>query len=159
MKKFIYIITVTLIATITSNAYSQGEVESLSPELRGLLKQEMLAIQDGMKNIVPAFVSGNLQTVAQIAGNINKSYILKQKITSAQKHELHKKLPKGFIQKDQQFHKYAGMLQHVSEENHVELVSFYYSKMMDSCIGCHTEYATHRFPSLKSEAIKEAHSH
>ncbi len=66
-------------ATITSNAYSQGEVESLSPELRGLLKQEMLAIQDGMKNIVPAFVSGNLQAVAQIAGNINKSYILKQK--------------------------------------------------------------------------------
>jgi hypothetical protein len=76
----------------------------------------MLAIQNGMQQMVPAFVSGDLEQVSEIAGKISKSYILKQKITKSQKHELHKKLSKEFILKDQKFHKYAGMLEHVSKE-------------------------------------------
>jgi len=119
----------------------------------------MLALQEGMKNIVPAFASGDLEKVSDIAGKMNKSFILKQKITDSQKHELHEKLSKDFIQKDQQFHQYAGMLEHVSKERHIELVGFYYSKLMESCIGCHSKYANHRFPMLSNEPAKEAHHH
>lgn len=159
MNKIIGALLVVLIGVLSTNCYSESEVESLSPELRALLKQEMLALQEGMKNIVPAFASGDLNTVSDIAGTIKRSYILKQKITDSQKHELHEKLSKEFIQKDQQFHKYAGMLEHVSKERHIELVGFYYSKLLESCIGCHSEYASSRFPSLTNESAKEEHHH
>jgi len=159
MKKIIGTLLIALIAAVSSSCYSKSEVESLSPELRALLKQEMLAIQEGMKNIVPAFASGNLEDVSEIAGQINRSFILKQKITDSQKHELHEKLPKGFIVKDQQFHKYAGMLEHVSEERHTELIGFYYSKLLESCTGCHSAYASHRFPIFINESAKEEHHH
>ena len=159
MNKIIATLLVTLIGAASSNCYSESEVESLSPELRVLLKQEMQAIQEGMKNIIPAFASGNLEEVSEIAGGINRSFILKQKITDSQKHELHEKLPKGFILKDQQFHKYAGMLEHVSEENHTELVGFYYSKLLESCVGCHSEYASHRFPTFINKSAKKEQHH
>jgi len=150
---------VVLIGAISQNCYSESDVESLSPELRTLLKREMLALQEGMKNIVPAFASGDLEKVSDIAGRINRSFLLKQKISASQKHELHEKLPKEFIRKDQQFHKYAGMLEHVSKERHIELVGFYYSKLLESCIGCHSKFARHRFPNLSNEPTKEEHHH
>jgi len=159
MKKIIGTLLIALIGAVSPNCYSESEVESLSPELRVLLKQEMLAIQEGMKNIVPAFASGDLEEVSDIAGKINRSLILKQKITNAQKHELHEKLSKEFILKDQQFHKYAGMLEHVSKEGHTELVGFYYSKLLGSCIGCHSEHARHRFPIFANESVKKEHHH
>lgn len=159
MKKIIATLLVALAGAISANSYSQNEIESLSPQLRVLLKQEMLAIQEGMENIVPAFASGNLQEVSNIAGKIDRSFILKQQLTPAQKHELHEKLPKGFIQKDQQFHKYAGMLEHVSKEHHTELVGFYYSKLLESCIACHSEHASHRFPLFNRVPAKEDHHH
>ena len=129
MNKIIGTLLVALIGTVSLNCYSENEVESLSPELRLLLKQEMLAIQDGMEKIVPAFASGDLEQVSDIAGRISKSYILKQKITDTQKHELHEKLSKDFLLKDQQFHKYAGMLEHVSKESHTELVGLTFPQL------------------------------
>jgi hypothetical protein len=159
MIKIKHTLLIAVIACLSFNSYSDSGVESLSPELRALLIQEMTAIQEGMQNIVPAFVSGNLDHVSDIAGNIKNGFILKQKLTASQKHELHEKLPHGFIKKDKQFHKYAGMLQHVSEKRHTELVGFYYSKMLESCVGCHSEYAKHRFPKFNLEAGKDNHHH
>jgi hypothetical protein len=146
-----------------SQSYSEtnsiSSVEKLSPALRGLLKQEMLAIEQGMKDIVPAYTSGDLPAVANIAEKIKKSYILKKEISKTQKHELHTKLPKDFITKDKQFHQYAAMLEHVSNEKHSELVVFYYSKLLESCISCHAEYAVHRFPSLSASPTMNEHHH
>jgi hypothetical protein len=159
MIRIKHTLLIAVITCLSFNSYSDSGVESLSPELRSLLKQEMNAIQEGMKNIVPAFVSGNLDDVSAIAGEIKSSFILKQKLTVSQRHELHEKLPHSFIKKDKQFHKYAGMLEHVSEERHTELVGFYYSKMLESCSGCHSEHAAHRFPAFSHESSKEKHHH
>ena len=63
-------------------------VESLSPELRALLQQEMQALQTGMVSAFPALVSGNLAEVAEIARKMQKkatssgSRFLKSKCTS-----------------------------------------------------------------------------
>lgn len=161
MKKVMLTLLVFMIGSVSTSAFAQNEseVERLSPELRVLLKQEMNAIQEAMQKIVPAFVSGNYDEVSELAGKISKSFIMKQKITEPQKHELHEKLSKNFISKDQQFHKYAGMLEHVSEKRHTELVGFYYSKLLESCVGCHSEHATHQFPKLANEAPKHEHHH
>lgn len=159
MNKMILALLAALIAAVPLNSYAESPLESLSPELSALLKQEMVAIQGGMQNIVPAFAAGDFGTVSEIAGKIKNSFILKQKMSDEQRHELHEKLPPGFIAKDQQFHRYAGMLEHVSEKKNTELVSFYYSKMLESCIACHSEYAAHRFPDLNTKAEKEEHHH
>ena len=149
---FIYVV-------FAANAYSESGVESLSPELRALLKQEMVAIEQGMKGIIPAYVAGDYPEVAKIAGQIKNSYILKQKISKEQKQELHHKLPENFINQDKEFHQYAGRLQHVSQEKRAELVGFYYSKLLESCVNCHSAYAGHRFPGLSSPEQEPGNRH
>ena len=143
---------------ICASSNSANEVvEELSPEIRSLLKKEMLALQIGMQEILPAYVSGDLNTVTDIARRIKASYIFKREITDQQKAELVSKLPHDFLARDKRFHERAGMLEHVAKENHMELVGFYYAKLLESCVSCHSEYAAHRFPNLESSAPNEGH--
>jgi|SRR5690554_670333 len=153
------IIACLALGMCSANVYADKGVESLSPELRVLLIQEMVSIQQGMQDIIPAFASGNLSAIEKIAAQMKNSYILEQKLSDKQKHELHEKLSQAFIAKDQEFHKYAGMLEHVSQKKHTELVGFYYSKLLESCVSCHSAHATHRFPALTVSAEESAHHH
>ena len=125
-------------------------VENLSPELRALLQQEMQALQNGMIAVIPAFVSGDLGTVETIAKNMKDSFILKQSITREQMHELHSTLPESFLKMDKEFHYFAGMLSHTANRKKLELVNFYLSKLTESCVACHSQFATHKFPGLLS---------
>lgn len=134
-------------------------VEALSPELRELLAKEMIAIQNGMVSIIPAYSSGNWGEIAITAGKIERSYILKQSLTESQVHELHSALPPSFIEKDQKFHYMAGMLEHVAKERKSELINFYFSKMTGSCVDCHSVFATKKFPALSSKEKNEEHDH
>jgi cytochrome c556 len=160
MKKLIEL-TVTVICFMFFSAFSYADsgVQDLSPELRSLLNKEMLSLQEGMKSIFPAYISGDLDEVAKIASKIKNSYILKQQITDAQKRELKAKLPALFLQSDQKFHKYADMLEHVSREKNIELVGFYYAKLSESCVSCHSQYATHRFQKLNKNPLQNNDHH
>lgn len=134
-------------------------VEALSPELRDLLSKEMIAIQDGMMSIIPAYSSGNWTEIAMTAGKIERSYILKQSLTESQVKELHTLLPPSFIEKDQEFHYLAGMLEHVAKENKAELINFYFSEMTESCVKCHSMYAVKKFPALAAKGDNADHTH
>lgn len=140
-------------------SFAESGVQALSPELRALLNKEMQALQSGMQKIIPAYVTGDLAEVAHIAGKMKNSYILKQQITKAQQQELKTKLSHGFLRSDQEFHEYAGKLQHVAEEKHGELVVFYYSKLMESCVSCHSRFASYRFKGFKGKRHKKGHHH
>ena len=148
-----------VIFVISSLSYADSGVKSLSPELRTLLSKEMQALEEGMKSILPAYISGDFVEIANIAKKMKNSYILKQTITQDQKHELMIKLPKSFLRSDQKFHEYAGMLNHVAEKKNLELVGFYYSKLTESCVSCHSEHATHRFPGLMAKLPQKDHNH
>jgi len=124
-------------------------VEVLSPDLRGVLSQEMNALQSGMMSIIPKYISGNWAEIESTARKMKNSYILKQSLTKKQLKELHSGLPHAFIEKDQQFHYFAGMLAHAAKNKKPELVNFYFSKMNESCFSCHSKFATHNFPALK----------
>jgi len=50
------------------------------------------------------------------------------------------------------------MLEHAAKNEKAELVNFYFSEMNESCIGCHTVFATHKFPAL-ADVKKGEHSH
>lgn len=168
MKKFVFILLFSLSLTSLPayaedhhqhHSKAQSDVESLSPELRELLKKEMLALQDGMMSIIPAYVSGDWSKIKTIADKMQNSYILKQNLSDKQKHELHSQLPAQFIKQDQQFHYLAGMLKHVAEEEKTELVGFYFSKLSEACVSCHSKFATHKFPALLHKKKHHHHSH
>jgi len=167
MKKFIQLtLLAALIPTLClgeehSSHQLKSELsgtEALSPELRELFSKEMVELQNGMKDIIPLYISGKMDEIAIIAAKMESSYVLKQNLSESQMHELHSKLPDSFIALDQEFHYLAGMLEHVAKEEKTELVGFYISRMTESCLGCHAEYAIHKFPALAPEKQTE-HSH
>jgi len=136
---------------------SQSGVVDLSPGLRKLLSQEMQQIQTGMSNILPLYVAGKWAEIGVIASKIEASYVLKQNLSDKQKHELHTTLPDAFIKLDQHFHYLSGMLAHAAKMEKAELVGFYFSKMSETCVSCHTQYASHRFPALAPKS--QVHGH
>ena len=129
----------------------------LDPEIHQLLQQEMQAIQSGMMSLVPAIASGDWDKVVEIGKNIEGSYLLKQKLTHAQRHALHKSLPAEFIKRDQAFHHSAGMLAHAAEMKNADIVNFYFYKLNTACVECHTEFANEKFPMLKPKHNKTHH--
>jgi hypothetical protein len=128
--------------------HNKTVVETLSPGLRKLLSQEMLALQKGMMFLVPELASGNWQEVEKISKKIKASYILKKQLTKEQAKELHSKLPATFIELDQSFHKDAGKLAKMAENKNAELANFYFYKMNNACIQCHSKFAKHRFKAF-----------
>lgn len=134
-------------------------IDTLSPTIRDLLKQEMNSIKQGMTEIFHAYMEGDYKTVSTKAKNIEEGFILKQKLTQEQRQELHLALPHGFLNRDKEFHYLARMLSHTAHYEKKELVPFYYSRMMEACGGCHSKYAQERFPKFQENEKSHGHSH
>lgn len=156
--------TLFTVLLVSSSLFAQNEihynesmgVQTLSSQLRGVLSQEMLALEKAMKEILSSMLAGDYETIEKTAVNIKNSFILKQKITSSQKKELHTKLPQNFIEQDRAFHNDAQMLQHVSSMKNPELTSFYFNKMLNACVSCHQTFAQEKF--LKFESLSQTMS-
>ncbi len=131
----------------------------LSSDLHRLLGEEMVAIENGMKDLIPVISSGQWEDVALIAQKISNSFIMKQKLTTAQKEELHRALPSHFIEMDQDFHNSAGMLAHAAGMKNADVVNFYFFKLNNACVTCHAKYATKRFPGLLKANDVDSHQH
>ncbi len=137
-----------------------GPVQQLSPELRGLFRDEMVALQGAMLELVPAIVSGDSESIARLAERMRAGYVLAQKLTDAQREELERLLPAAFLERDGEFHDLAGGLADAAREHPTALVPFYFYKLTESCVGCHARYAAHRFPGYaQPPAAKPAHPH
>ena len=130
----------------------------LSADLQHLLAEEMGKVQSGMSQLSSAIAAGQWDKIIEIAKKIEGSYIIKQKLTAEQKEELAHKLPKGFKKLDGDFHETAGWLAHAAEMKNKQLVPFFYYKLTESCITCHSAYATKRFPNL-AEKKGAGHEH
>jgi len=157
MKRFYQIVCLAMLVPALCYAESKdhefvgstpSDIVNLSPKLRNLLSREMRQLQIGMTEIYPMYISGNWAGIVPIAKKMENSYVLKQNLTNEQRHELHSKLSNEFIKLDQNFHYLAGMLGHAAEMKKPELIGFYYSKMNETCLSCHTQFATHKFPAL-----------
>lgn len=136
-----------------------GSEIHLSESLGLLLRQEMHAIENGMRDLIPVISSGAWADVASIAQNISDSFIMKQKLTPDQKEELHRVLPQGFVEMDQDFHSAAGMLAHAATMKNSDVVNFYFFKLNSACVSCHTKYAGKRFPGLIDNTKESDHQH
>ena len=140
------------------SAVETDPAASLSPEVRQALVQEMRLIDDGMGELLSAISIGEWKTVEEIGRKIQHSFILKQQLGDEQLHELHDKLPADFLQMDVRFHETAGKLAQVAHTRDAELATFFYSRMVDGCVGCHATYAPGRFPGLARTSPAE-HRH
>ncbi len=130
---------------------------TLSPELRTLLRQEMLALRDGMSGLAVEISQGGWQSVAEIAAKMRDSYILKKSLTAGHKKELAAKLPPGFAPLDRRFHETAGKLVHAARKRDAELSVFYQTRLLEACVRCHADFAPARFPDLTQ--AEPAHEH
>jgi len=159
MKILIIALTFITMSSISHADNHDKGFSSLSPELQKLFSKEMVQLKQGMQEIMTAYISGQWDVIAPIAKKMENSYVLRKNLSKNQMHELHSKLPSVFLELDDKFHYYSGMLSHVSEMKKVELIGFYYAKMSETCVSCHSLYATHKFPSFKSKTRHEAHHH
>lgn len=133
-------------------ASSGGDSLSLPSDLRGLLLAEMQAVQAGMTRILPALVGGDWQAIATEADNIRNSYILEQRLTSAQRQELEHILPEGFKQRDEAFHALAAKLASAARQHDGAVAAETYGRLAQACVDCHSRYASSRFPGLIAPA-------
>jgi len=131
---------------------------NIPADIKPLLTKEMQAIEKAMQELVSTIATGNWEKTAEIGKQIQASYIMKQSLTAEQMERLHHSLPKQFIKLDHSFHQYAGMLAHAAEVRNTDVVSFYFYKMNDSCIQCHSSYAQKKFPGF-ADFIENHHSH
>ena len=119
----------------------------------------MILLKKGMNQILEAYVTGQWNNITPIAKKMENSYVLRHDLSQDQMHELHSKLPKDFLSLDEKFHYYSGMLAHVSEKKKAELIGFYLSKMIESCVSCHSLYATKKFPSFTPNEEDDKYHH
>ncbi len=118
----------------------------LSEEYRALLRSEMQQIQAAMQQLLPLMVQRLGSKAAPIAEQIHKSFILKQSLSPEELKELTGSLPKGFVKLDRSFHKTAKELSRAFQDDDYAEAARVYSKMVRSCVECHTSYAQKRFP-------------
>jgi hypothetical protein len=159
VKICISFVLVCSFSSVHAETVNEKSIKNLSPELRVLLQKEMNAIEAAMGEILIANASGDTKKIANLAGQIKDSFILKKNLTKSQRHELHTSLPNSFLKKDVEFHYNAGMLEHVAENGKDELVGFYYTKLFDACSSCHKEHAKHKFINFNEVNEKGRHEH
>lgn len=141
-----------------SHAAEQNTDLHLSPQVRGLLQQEMREVARGTQTLAIALATADWKTLHDTAAKIRASYIMSKQLTAAQKHELEHALPAGFKQLDAEFHARAEKLAHAAEARDHELAAFHYSRLVESCAVCHSNYAKTRFPGFAA-FTPPAHGH
>lgn len=122
----------------------------LPPKVRGLLIQEMQAILDASQDIQAAIVQGHHETVATEAQAIHDSFIMNQQMTDADRQALATTVPDGFLERDKALHELSAGLAEAGRNRDTERQLNHFSKMMQGCVGCHSQYASARFPDLKT---------
>ena len=142
IKSLAIILTLTVI--LSANDTQKG-VEGLSGDTRALLADEMRHIEKGMHSIFSNIVKGEYEEISKMATDIHDSFIFTKSLTEAQREELKRNLPQGFVELDRSFHATAGKLSEAAEFEDKKAVEENFSKMMGLCVQCHSTYATQRF--------------
>ena len=132
---------------------------ALPSHLQKLLQEEMRAVSDGIKAIAPAIGVGAYEAIEAEAKKIEASYILNKHLSEEDARDLEHALPEGFKTIDIQFHKRAGALTRAAKERDADLVLHHYNKLLESCVACHSQYATVRFPQLAPKPLAHHHGH
>ena len=136
----------------TSGAADRTVGAQMSPRLRGMLIQEMMALLDASKQILEALIRGQDDVVARNAQSIHDSFILEQAMSDADRQAFHDSVPHAFIERDQAFHQLSERLAEAARAGDQPEQRKFFAEMLNACAGCHAAHATDRFPNLAAEA-------
>lgn len=161
-KLTVFMIVVSVIiahgSIYAEGAGQQGETLSLRPDLLKLLRAEMREITSGVQKIPVAIAQADWHTLIQTSESIQSSYIMAKALTNEQAEALEAGLPARFKQIDSDFHVRAEKLAHAAENRDFELASYHYSRLIEACAQCHSQYARERFPAF-GPARADDHQH
>jgi len=142
---------------LAEERHEPGKVE-LSPELSGLLKAEMGELSRGVRTVAVSLASADWEAIEEASGKMHESYIMKRSLTPAMAAELKSKLPEQFKALDAAFHARALKLRDAARNKDVELSAFHFSRLLESCAGCHRKFAGERFPGFE-DSTQGPHEH
>lgn len=134
-----------------------GEMQlRLSDSLLELLRSEMREVTGGVQTLPLAIAAADWKAIETTSARIAASYIMAQRLTAAQKREL-ESLPEAFQHLDANFHRRAEKLGAAAAARDAEQVVFHYSRLLESCASCHSQFAARRFPGFTPEATGDHH--
>lgn len=119
----------------------------LTPKLQKLFAEEMIAVQAASQQILVSLVAGDHPLVAKQAQAIHDSFILDKSLTAQDRKDLETALPREFLELDAAFHQLAAKLADAARHKDRDLQTYYFSRMVESCQTCHSQYATDKFPA------------
>lgn len=139
-----------MLVLITQTAEAENATEGLDPRIRGLLQEEMRAIEGAMQSVLSAIVRGQHEVVEERGQAIHDSFILAQSLSEEDRRTLRAALPGGFVELDKAFHGLAAELSEsgTQEDSAAQLDVF--QQMTESCLQCHQTYAPDRFKRLSA---------
>jgi cytochrome c556 len=160
LRRALITLLVCLLASglISAQPATPGGALQMSPELRRLLQAEMRELLAGTRNIAGSLPVANWEGITTSAAAMRDSYVLEKKLTGAQEAEL-AGLPEQFRLMDQAFHSRAEKLVAAAQARDAEAVSFQLSRLLDTCVSCHSLYATSQFPKFESRDVPAEHRH
>lgn len=129
----------------------------LSPDLLNLLRAEMREVSAGVQAIAVAIATADWESVQRAGSSIRASYVMERNLTPAQAAELGTVLAERFKRLDADFHHRAARVAAAAAVGDAELVLFQYSRLLESCVLCHSEFARARFPEFTSAAHPQHH--
>ncbi|MFA5372419.1 MAG: cytochrome c [Sideroxydans sp.] len=162
IKLLAAIITIVSLSTVAANIHAEErhpptQDVKLSPDLLNLLRAEMREIAGGAQGLALSLATADWKSIQETSMNIRASYIMEKKLTPAQSGELEKALPMQFKQLDAEFHQRAEKLEAAAATHDAELVAFHYSRLVESCVRCHSTFANKRFPGFTSPLTQDHH--
>lgn len=142
-------IAVAMVFAVSAGALAEEPVgPKLTPRLKDLLANEMQQVAQATADLSLAIAGGDHDAAMKLGIAVRDSFILKKSLTDQDKKDLMSAVPPEFVALDRRFHGLAGKLAHAAEAKDSELQSVYYAKMLESCVACHTHFASDRFPGL-----------
>lgn len=130
----------------------------LTPKLQKLFAEEMIAVQAASQQILAGLAAGDHASVARQAQAIHDSFILDKKLTAQDRKDLETALPRAFLELDAAFHQLAAKLAEAARRKDMDLQTYYFGRMVESCQICHSQYATDKFPAYGGKT-PAAHAH
>lgn len=119
----------------------------LTPKLQKLFAEEMIAVLAASQQILAGLVAGDHAAVARHAQAIHDSFILDKNLTAEDRKHLETALPPAFLELDGAFHQLAAKLAEAARHQDMDLQTYYFGRMVESCQVCHSRYATDKFPA------------
>ena len=120
----------------------------LSAATTALLQAEMREIAGASQALVYAIASGDWHAIERISDQIRASYVMEKELSAAQREELEAGLPGHFKALDAEFHARGEKLGSAAAVRDPELVTYQLSRMLETCVSCHSRYARQRFPGF-----------